>query len=123
MTRPVIATLVDTPVAISVVTPRLRRIESSSVPWKGDTPWSRATGGDGAGLSFDAVEKVRAKPPHRTGQLDGRQAPQQLLEHQLDLQPREVRAETEVLADAEGEMIVRRARDVEALGLGEHLLV
>ena len=52
MARPTIPRLRDTPVATTVETPRARRVGSSEVPTKGDTPWARCeTRSSGAGPS------------------------------------------------------------------------
>src|SRR2546426_6966200 len=72
---------------------------------------------------LDAVDEVRAQALDRPGQLDVRQAAQQLLEHDLDLQAGQVGAQAEVMPDAKGEVVVRRAADVETVGVREDLLV
>src|SRR2546426_6343748 len=72
---------------------------------------------------FDAVDEVRAQATRRAGELDVGQPGEQLLEHDVNLEPGEIRAEAEVLADAEREMVVGRAPDVEAVGIGEDVFV
>src|SRR5688572_11916595 len=72
---------------------------------------------------FEAVDEVRAQPPDGAGQPHVGQPPQDLLEHDPDLEPRQARAQAEVLADAESQMLVRTARDVELLRILEHRFV
>src|SRR6266446_5736907 len=75
------------------------------------------------GHALDAVDEVRTQPRHGSGQLDVGQPAQELFEHDLDLEAGEVGAETEVVTDAEGEVVVRVAAHVEAVGVREDLLV
>src|ERR1051326_3119485 len=72
---------------------------------------------------FDAVDEVRAQPAHRPRQLDVGQPGEQLLEHDVNPEPGEIRAEAEVLADAERQMVVGRAADIETVGIGEDVFV
>jgi hypothetical protein len=58
---------------------------------------------------FDVVE-VGAHAAHRAGQLDGAEAREELLPEHARLEPRELRAQAEVLAPAKGEVRVRIAR-------------
>src|SRR5262245_21102600 len=62
---------------------------------------------------LDAADKAGAQPfgPAREGDI--RQTFEERLEHHPQFEPREARAETEVLADAEGNVLVRRPCDVE----------
>src|SRR5438445_949360 len=80
-------------------------------------------GGEADGHVLDAADEVGAEPGRRAGELDVGQAAEQLLEHDPDLQAREVGAEAEVGADPEAEVVVRMPSDVEAVGMGEVLLV
>src|SRR5262245_47430539 len=70
-----------------------------------------------------AVDEGGAQPLRRARDLDVREAPEQLLEHHPHLLAREARAEAEVLADAEREVLVGIARDVEAVRIREDRLV
>src|SRR5215207_10892123 len=73
---------------------------------------------------LDAVDEVRAEALDRAGDLEAGQPRDQLLEHHADLQPRQVRTETDVGPPAaERHVRVRVAADVEALGVREDLLV
>src|SRR5947199_6967781 len=72
---------------------------------------------------LDAPDEGRAQPLRLAVQREVRQAIKQRLEHHPQLQPRQARAQAEVLAEAEGDVVVRGAADVEAIGLGEDLLV
>ena len=63
------------------------------------------------------------KPLHRAGQLESVRAREQVAEDRLDLDAREVRAEAEVLAEAEREVRVRAAVDAKRERIVEHVLV
>src|SRR5215468_4192922 len=54
--------------------------------------------------ALDAVDQRRAHPRHLSGQLEVREASQQLLEEDPDLEPREVGTQAEMLSDAEALM-------------------
>src|SRR5207244_9580229 len=73
--------------------------------------------------AFDAVDEVRAQALDPAVELHVGEAPEQLLEHDLDLEPREVRPQAEVVAEAEGEVLVRRSADVEPVRVREDVLV
>ena len=76
------------------------------------------------GQALDAVEEVRAQARRRACELDAVEVRDHLLEPDLDLELGQVRAEAEVRpAEAEGEVAVRLPADVEAVGVGELLLV
>src|SRR5438552_9747648 len=73
---------------------------------------------------LDAADEVRAELLRLRRGLDVGQPAEQLDEHRGDLSTRQVRAQAEVgAARSEGALLVRRARDVEAVGVGEVLLV
>ena len=58
------------------------------------------------------------------GELEVGHAARRLLEHDLDLEPGQVGAEAEVdAAAAEGDVVVRRAADVERVRVVEHVVV
>ncbi len=46
-----------------------------------------------------------------------------LLQRDPNLEPRQIRAETEILADPEANMMIRRTVDPEAVGIFEELCV
>src|SRR5207249_4971087 len=71
----------------------------------------------------EAIDEARAVALRRAGQRHLRVAAQHLLEHQADLEAGEGHAEADVLAGAEGQVLVGHAADVEAVRVGEHLLV
>src|SRR5262245_50829829 len=74
--------------------------------------------------ALDAVNERGEQLVGLADDVNVRQPPEQLLEHHLDLAPREVRAETEVRTPAtEPDVLVRCARDVEPEGIGERALV
>src|SRR5581483_5747585 len=75
------------------------------------------------GDALDPADEVRAQPRHGPGESDVRQPAEQLLEHDLDLEPREVRAETEVRPDPETQVIVRLPADVEHVAVWEDRFV
>ena len=58
--------------------------------------------------------------PRGCGQLDVLDGGEQFGEQQAQGEPGEVRSEAEVLADSEGELRVRRAVDVEGVGVVEY---
>ncbi len=66
---------------------------------------------------------VAPRPFDRTGDLDVAHAVAELVEHDANLEARQVGTETVVHAVAESEVRVRIAGEVEAEGLGEHTLV
>ena len=66
---------------------------------------------------------VAARPLDRAGQLDLADACAQLVEHDADLEAREVRAEAVVHAVTEPEVRIRVAVQVEAERIVEHELV
>ena len=68
-------------------------------------------------------DEARLEPLHRTRQLDLRHPFDEVSEQRLDLEPRELRAYAEVLADPECEVQVRASVETEAEGLVEHVLV
>src|SRR5262249_5943661 len=72
---------------------------------------------------LDAVDEVRAEVPNLAVELDAAEAAQQLTEHRPQLEPRQARAQAEMLADAERQVLVGRARDVEAVGIRKDILV
>ena len=63
------------------------------------------------------------KPLHRPRQLEPVEPREQVAEDRLDLDAREVRAQAEVLAEAEREVRVRAAVDAERERVVEHVLV
>src|SRR3954470_6630849 len=70
--------------------------------------------------ALDAVEEVRPQPVHRPGELDAAQPRQELLEDDADLHARQVGTEAGVhAARPEGDLLVRRAADVEREGILE----
>src|SRR5439155_67247 len=74
--------------------------------------------------ALDAVDERRLEHVGRPRDLDVGQAVQQLVEHHLDLAAGEVRAQAEVrAARPEADVVVRRARGVEAVGIGPERLV
>src|SRR6266542_884036 len=73
--------------------------------------------------ALEAVVEIGAGLHRIAGELDRAERREQLLEEDLRLEPRQVGSEAEVGADPEAEMRVRRAVDVERLGVGEHVLV
>src|SRR5690242_11388452 len=71
-----------------------------------------------------AGDEVGCQPFGGTGGCDVGQAREQLAQERLNLDAGDVRTETEVRTTAsEGDVLVRRASDVEAVGLGEGALV
>ena len=73
---------------------------------------------------LDAVDEVRAEALDVAGELDVGQPVEDLLEHRPDLELGQVGSETEVrAAAAEGDVVVRRAGDVERVRVVEHLFV
>ena len=69
--------------------------------------------------ALDAVDEVRAQHLRRAGDLEVGQAREDLAEHHAHLAAREVGAEAVVRAGAaEADVLVRRARHVEAVGTG-----
>ena len=69
---------------------------------------------------LDAVDEVAPDALHLAGALDAGDAADQRVDHRSYLEPRHPLAEAEVrAAAAERHVPVRRARDVEAPGLGE----
>src|SRR5436309_897031 len=74
--------------------------------------------------ALDAVDERRLEHVGRPRDVDVGQAVQQLVEHHLDLAPGEVRAQAEVrAARPEAEVVVRRARGVETVGIAPERLV
>lgn len=67
---------------------------------------------------LDTANKGRAKAFRRAIELDIREATEDLLEDNTEFETGEARAEAEVLANPEGEVLVRGAGDVEAVRLG-----
>ena len=65
---------------------------------------------------LDAADEVRTQQLGLRRELDRRQTSHQLLEEHAQLEPREVRTETEVLAFAERDVLVRLAVDDELMG-------
>src|SRR5262249_5984807 len=73
---------------------------------------------------LDATDEVRAKLLRLCRSLDVRQSAEQLYERGRDFAARQVCAQAEVgAAGPEGALLVWRARDVEAVGIREVLLV
>jgi hypothetical protein len=70
---------------------------------------------------LDAADEVRGAPPRRlaVGERQGGHAPHQLLEEDAQLEAGEVGAEAEVRADAEGDVVVGRAPDIEPMRLAK----
>ena len=67
-----------------------------------------------------AGDEVRCQPLGGAGGGDVGQPREELAEQRLDLDARDVRAEAEVRSAAtEGDLVVRRGSDVEAVGLGD----
>src|SRR5580704_281253 len=60
---------------------------------------------------LDAANKARAQPLDRPCRFDVVEALGQLAENNLQLEPRQVRAEAEVFPDAEGDLRIRIAAD------------
>ena len=81
----------------------------------------RPAGRRSAGASARRRTASASRPARRPARSSA--ARQQLGEHGLDLHPGEHGAEAVVHAEPEGEVLVRRAADVEAERVGEHLLV
>src|SRR5262245_28807130 len=86
--------------------------------------------GASAGATFDrqtldARDEVRCAPRRRrrAGQLQGRHALQQLVEEHAQLEARQIGTEAEMRADAEGDMVVRRARGVEPVRVRKYGVV
>ena len=72
-------------------------------------------------MPLTKFERIRSTGPV---ELDRREARQQLLEQDLRLQSRQVRAQAEMrTAWTERDVVVRLARHVEPVGVGEDLLV
>jgi hypothetical protein len=63
---------------------------------------------------LDAADEARAHPLHRPGQL---------AEHHLQFELGEIRAEAEMLADAEGDEMIGIAPDIEMVRRGEDAFV
>ena len=73
---------------------------------------------------LDPVHQVHAQAVGGAGGLEVREPPGQALEHDLDLQSGQVRSEAEVgAASTECQVVVGRARQVEAVWVFVHLLV
>ena len=72
---------------------------------------------------LDAADEVRAQPFDRPDELYIREPRKKLFERDPHLEPGEPGAETEMVTDAESDVLVRIAADVEALRLGERLVV
>ena len=72
---------------------------------------------------LDAAVDDRAQALDRPRHLERLQAREQVAEDRLELDPRDVRAHAEVLAEAEREVRVRTAIDAERERIVEHLLV
>src|SRR5689334_23160511 len=87
--------------------------------------WGRCASGGGEAQwhRLEGVVEVGPGAQGLPGHLDGRERREQLLEEDPTLQAGEVHAQAEVLADAEGELRVGAAVDVEGLAVGEDLLV
>src|SRR5262245_2636885 len=87
-------------------------------------PRRRSLARDGAHRKrLQPEEPVVPRPGVGSRRLEGREAVDQLLEEDADLEAREVRAEAVVDALPEGEVGVRVAQEVEAEGLAEDALV
>src|SRR3978361_2148361 len=72
---------------------------------------------------LDGTDEAGAEAVNPGGGGGVGQAGEQGLEHHPQLQTSERSAEAEVLADAEGDMLVRRAAHVEPVGVRKDLLV
>src|SRR5712691_4119094 len=72
---------------------------------------------------LDAANEARAQPLHRSGQLRVIEALGEIAEDDFQLEPREVSAEAEMLADPECEMWIRVTSNVELEGLIEDFFV
>src|SRR5262249_61071058 len=101
------------------------------------TPTSRILGREAGGRSRDRGARVRpsldeaewevleaaqddgAPPDRRTGEREVRKARQQPAERGAGLHARELRARAEVRADAEADVRVGRAREIQPVRLGE----
>src|SRR5687768_13625757 len=68
---------------------------------------------------LDAADEGRPKALGRAVHLHVGEAPEQLLEHHLELQPGEARPEAEVLPDPERQVLIRGAPDVEHVPVRE----
>ena len=79
----------------------------------------RSLGLEGDPHLLHPVDEVRAQAARRSQQPRVPEARHQLLEDHVQLEAREAGAEAEVLADAEGEVLVVGAADVEAIRVGE----
>src|SRR5262245_18960285 len=75
------------------------------------------------GGALDAADEARVDAVHRARALERDEALAQLREQRAQLEPRQVRAEADVLAAAEADVIVRIPVDAEDEGVLEHLLV
>src|SRR5687767_9856569 len=71
-------------------------------------------GGEADRQVLDAVDEIRAQALGGAVNLDIGEAAEELLEHDLEFLAREAGAQAKVLADAEPQVLVGRARDVEA---------
>ena len=69
---------------------------------------------------FDAADEARLQAFHRAGELEVLNALDQLAKQHLQLQPRQMRSEANVFADAEPDVQVGVAVDAEGKGLIEH---
>src|SRR5262249_7114703 len=72
---------------------------------------------------LDSEDPVRSYPRHRPGELYVGKAPQELRERYPCFQARERRAQAEMPAAAEGEVIIRCAPHVERVRSAENILV
>ena len=66
---------------------------------------------------LDSADKARAHPLNWPGQLSMLHPLAELPEHRLELEARQIRAQAVMLADAEGQMIIRLAPNIEAVGI------
>src|SRR4051812_38770966 len=75
------------------------------------------------GKSLDAAVDDRPEPLDRPVELEALDATEQMCEHELDLDAREVRADAEVLTETERDVRIRRSIDSERERVVEHGLV
>jgi len=72
---------------------------------------------------LDSGNYAGAQAPDFTGQIEVAQPVQYLLDHHFEFQPGQAGAQAEMLGITEGQVIIRGARDVEPIGIGEDLLI
>ena len=98
---------------------RLTALGSGSAPRSGRDPdWSECDR-----QMLDAGEQIGSQTLGRSGRSHVRHAAEQFVEHHAQLESGKIRTNTEMLTVAERDVVVGLAREVEAVGIGEHLLV